>query len=152
VFLEREFKIVHHQEQKPTDVYSLVVAKGGLKLQKAAGTGERNCRRIAPQSDDPAAKGQPVNQGGFICANITMADLAALLPEMAGAYIDRVVVDSTRLQDKYDFKLTWVGKALIEQGGLTVFEAMEKQLGLKLEERKLPQPVLVIDHIEKLSD
>ena len=33
-----------------------------------------------------------------------------------------------------------------------MFEAMEKQLGLKLESRKLPVPVTVIDHIEKLAD
>jgi uncharacterized protein (TIGR03435 family) len=30
-----------------------------------------------------------------------------------------------------------------------VFDALEKQLGLKLEERKLPMPVIVIDHIER---
>jgi len=33
-------------------------------------------------------------------------------------------------------------------GGLTLFEALEKQLGLKLEAHKEPRPVLVIDHIE----
>jgi uncharacterized protein (TIGR03435 family) len=33
-------------------------------------------------------------------------------------------------------------------GGLTLFDALEKQLGLKLEAHKEPRPVLVIDHIE----
>ncbi len=32
-----------------------------------------------------------------------------------------------------------------------MFDALEKQLGLKLEERTLPMPVTVIDHIEKLA-
>ncbi len=150
--LEKEFKIVQHQEQKPMDVYALVAGKGGPKLQKAAGSGERVCRRIVGGSDDPDAKDLSAIQAGFVCANITMADFAALLPEMAGAYIDRVVVDLTGLKGTYDFKLVWVGKALIDEGGLTVFDAVDKQLGLKLESRKVPMPVTVIDHIEKLAD
>jgi uncharacterized protein (TIGR03435 family) len=150
--LEKEFKIVQHQEQKPMDVYSLVIAKRGLKLEKAAGSGERKCRRIAGGSDDPAAKDLSADQAGFVCANMTMPDFASMLPEMAPAYIDRMVVDSTGLAGAYDFRLTWVGAGLIDQGGLTVFDAVEKQLGLKLESRKLPVPVTVIDHIEKLAD
>ncbi len=151
-FLEQEFKMAHHQEQRPTDVYALAAAKGGPKLQKAAGSGERNCQRIVAGSDNPAAKGLSSIQGGFVCANMTMADLAALLPEMAGGYIQMPVLDLTGLDGTYDFKLVWTGVALLDQGGITVFEAMEKQLGLKLESRKLPVPVTVIDHIEKLPD
>jgi uncharacterized protein (TIGR03435 family) len=36
--------------------------------------------------------------------------------------------------------------------GLDVFGPMEKQLGLKLEARKVPVTVTVVDHIEKLAD
>jgi len=45
-----------------------------------------------------------------------------------------------------------VGAQYIDQGGLTIFDALQKQLGLKLELRKQPMPVTVIDHIEKLPD
>jgi uncharacterized protein (TIGR03435 family) len=34
-------------------------------------------------------------------------------------------------------------------GVLSIFEAMEKQLGLKLEMHKRPMPVIVIDHLEQ---
>jgi uncharacterized protein (TIGR03435 family) len=150
--LEEEFKIVDHQEQKPTSVYALVVDKGGPKVQRSARPGDRFCKRIAGGTDDPDAKGLSPIEAGFICTNMTMADFADLLPEMAPAYLDRLVVDSTGLKGAYDFKLVWVGAALIDQGGLTVFEAMEKQLGLKLEARRVPITVTVIDHIEKLDD
>ena len=150
--LEKEFKMVDHQEQKPMDAYALVLGKGGSKLQKAAGSGERNCRRIVGGSDDPAAKGLSSIEAGFVCANITMPEFAALLPDMAGGYIHTEVVDLTGLPGAYDFRLAWTSAALIDQGGLTVFEAVEKQLGLKLDSRKLPLPVTVIDHIEKLAD
>jgi len=83
---------------------------------------------------------------------MTLSNLADMLPEMAGAYIDRMVVNETGREDGYDFKLFWAGRANIDQGGLTIFEAIEKQLGLRLEARKMPMPVIVIDHIEKLPD
>jgi uncharacterized protein (TIGR03435 family) len=133
-------------------VYALVAAKSGPKLQKSAGSGERNCKRIVGGSGDPDAKGLSSIEAGSLCVNMTLSSLADLLPEMAGAYIDRMVVNATGLEDRYDFKLYWVGRASIDQGGLTIFEAIEKQLGLKLETRKVPMPVMVIDHIEKLSD
>jgi uncharacterized protein (TIGR03435 family) len=34
-------------------------------------------------------------------------------------------------------------------GAVTLFEAIEKQLGLKLEKQKRPASVLVIDHVEQ---
>ena len=34
-------------------------------------------------------------------------------------------------------------------GAVSVFDAVNKQLGLKLEKTKRPYPVLVIDHIEE---
>ncbi len=149
--LENNFKLATHVEQKPLDVYALVIGKGALKIQKSAEPGERNCHRIAGGTDDPLAKGLSVDQAGFVCTNMTMASLADLLPDMAGAYIDRPVTDATGLQGPYDFKLVWVARALIDQGGITVFDAINN-VGLKLEQRKLPMPVVVIDHIEKLRD
>jgi uncharacterized protein (TIGR03435 family) len=149
---EKEFKIIDHQEQRPTDVYSLVAAKSGVKLQRSASLADRLCKRIAGGTDDPDAKGLLTIEAGFVCTNMTMADFADLLPEMAPAYLNRVVVNSTGLDGHYDFKLVWVGAAYIDQGGLDIFGAMEKQLGLKLETRKIPITVTVIDHIEKLAD
>jgi uncharacterized protein (TIGR03435 family) len=40
-------------------------------------------------------------------------------------------------------------EASLPSGDLTVFEAIDKQLGLKIEERKQPMPVIVIDHVER---
>lgn len=51
-----------------------------------------------------------------------------------------------------DFTLDWVGRPNIDNGGLTMPDALDKQLGLKLEGRKITLPVLVIDHIERPSE
>jgi uncharacterized protein (TIGR03435 family) len=73
------------------------------------------------------------------------------------------MVDLTGLKQAYDFTLTWTpknprsdrrgpevgGQASTPPGGLTLFEAVEKQLGLKIEERKHPLPVVIVDRAEK---
>jgi uncharacterized protein (TIGR03435 family) len=100
-----------------------------------------------------------------------MAQLSDLLPDVAAAYIIHPMVDLTGLKDAYDFDLTWtprkqlsgtpdrgagagqtaaeVGQAAAPASDLTVFDAIDKQLGLKLEERKHPMPVIVIDHVDR---
>jgi uncharacterized protein (TIGR03435 family) len=149
--LEKEFKLAVHQEQRPMDVYALVVGKGGPKLQKAAGSGKVDCRRRVGGGQDPAAKDMPAGQAELVCTNMTMADLAEALPVYAPGYVDHAVVDLTNIKGAYDLKLSWVSRLLIDQGGLTMFDAVDKQLGLKMEPRKLPMPFLVIDHVEKLA-
>jgi len=150
VFLEKEFKLKTHQEQKTMNAFALVVGKGGPKLQNAAASGEPDCRKTAGGS---AVDGQTQFDGQLhaVCASMRMVDLVRALPDLAPAYFDRPVVDLTGLQGTYDLKLDWTGRGFAEQGGLTIFGSIDK-LGLKLEERKLPVPIIVIDHIEKLSD
>jgi uncharacterized protein (TIGR03435 family) len=73
------------------------------------------------------------------------------------------VVDLTELRGTYDFQLEWrVTESRVETGraadtpaigelaGSAIFGAME-QIGLKLEPRKLPMPVICIDDVERVS-
>ena len=83
---------------------------------------------------------------------MTMADLTEALPQYAPGYADHAVVDLTNIKGAYDLKLAWVSRQVIDQGGITMFDAVDKQLGLKLEPRKMPMPYLVIDHVEKLAN
>ena len=83
---------------------------------------------------------------------------------MAAAYIHPPVLDLTGLKGAYDFEAHWTPKGQLNAGAkaggdssqaptptddVTVFEAMDKQLGLKLEEQKHPIPVLVIDKVDR---
>ena len=125
-------------------VYALVAAKGGFKLQPAAGSGPPRC--------GPGQGAEGMNH--LVCTNFTMANLTDWLPtRIAPSYIDRPVVDLTGLTGTYDIKLDWVPRPTATSdvaAGATVFDALDKQLGLKLEERKQPMPVMVIDHIERI--
>ena len=141
--LAERFKLMIHREQKATPVYALVAGKGGPKLQPAAGSGQPKC------GPGQGAEGQ----NHMVCTSFTTADLADWLPtRIAPSYIDRPVVDLTGLKGTFDFKLDWVPGAPTDDlaAGATVFDALEKQLGLKLEERKQPMPVIFIDHIERV--
>src|ERR1039457_1907700 len=80
--------------------------------------------------------------------------------------LDRPVLDQTGLRGAYDFSITWVpgpwnrqqpaapaeGMASAPTGEISFFEAMEKQLGIKLTKQKLPYPALVVDSVERPKD
>ena len=64
------------------------------------------------------------------------------------------MVDFTGLKGAWNFDVAWTSKGSLQitgGAGITVFEAVDKQMGLKLAEEKRPMPILVIDHVEKPS-
>jgi uncharacterized protein (TIGR03435 family) len=139
--LAREFRLVAHEEQRSMDAFALVVTDGGAKLRKAAGPGYPACVR-----------GGTVEQLEADCASITLANLMGFLSFVAQDYIDRPVVDLTGLAGTYELELTWTPKRMIDKTeGPTIFDALAKH-GLSLEQRKMPLPVIVIDHAERLAE
>ena len=50
----------------------------------------------------------------------------------------------------FDLKLEWADERQATPDGPSIYTALQEQLGLKLEARKLPVEVLVIDHVEKV--
>jgi len=65
----------------------------------------------------------------------------------ANANLNRPVVDKTGLTGTYNIKLTYSTDA----SDISVFQAVEEQLGLKLEARKEMVEILVVDRVEKPS-
>jgi hypothetical protein len=62
------------------------------------------------------------------------------------------VLDSTGIQGAWDFDIKWTMKgmlSLVGTEGITVFDAVDKQLGLKLEPQSVPIPVLVVDSVNQ---
>ena len=75
--------------------------------------------------------------------------LAHVLPRIASGYIDLPVVGLTGLSGSYDFQFEWVVKEKqTDAPGPTVFVAVEG-LGLKLEQRKHPAPIVVIERVDR---
>jgi uncharacterized protein (TIGR03435 family) len=140
--LAENFKLATHTEEKLADVFALLPTKDGPKQLKRSESQRTDCKRSAPESELHVQ-----------CTGIGMGDFALNLVGWSQGTIDRRVTDMTNLDGKYDFELVWTLPAIIEEkGGLTIFDALARQLGLKLEPRKVPMPVLVIDHVERLAE
>jgi len=160
------FKLAAHMEDRPVSTYTLTAAKP--KLQHADPSNRSECK------DGPGADGKdprianPVLNRLVTCHNMTMAQLAEEFQHFAGGYIQYSVVDATGIDGAYDFTLSFSGAGLFRtstgrggdtgagganasepSGALSLFDAVNKQLGLKLELQKRPVPVLVIDHVEE---
>jgi uncharacterized protein (TIGR03435 family) len=143
--LEPAFELKTHTEDQPMPVYVLAAGKKPL-LKEADGKDRSECNIVN------------TDKRYFVCHNTTMAEFAERLPTRAAAYVHPPILDLTGLKGAYDFQLFWTPKAQLATGGaatgdaamptgdVTLYEAVDKQLGLKLEEQKHPIPVLVIDH------
>jgi uncharacterized protein (TIGR03435 family) len=145
--LADRFKLVIHKDTKPLPAYSLTVGKGRPKLKEADGSGNKGC---PSQAQNPVPGTVPYAMA--TCRNVTMDAFAQNLRDMASAYINNPVVDSTGLKGSWDFDLKWTPRARLAQAGadgITIFDAVDKQLGLKLELQKLPTPVIVVDSVNQ---
>src|ERR1035441_6101869 len=89
---------------------------------------------------------------------MNMEGFTQRLPGVAAAYLNHPLMDFTGLKGTYDFSLHWTGRnaALSAKSGdadppaaISVFEAVDKQLGLKIEARQQPTPVIVVDHVNQ---
>jgi uncharacterized protein (TIGR03435 family) len=99
----------------------------------------------------------------LFCQNMSMAEFAEELTNLAYGYIFTPVLDATGIEGGYDFTLSFSSADLTKgvggaagangasepNGALSLIDAVNKQLGLKLEKVKRPVPVLVIDHIDE---
>jgi uncharacterized protein (TIGR03435 family) len=158
--LKDRFKLAYHIDQQPGTAYNLQTAKPKMKTADPAG--RTSCKRGA------APAGSPGGSLVMTCQNIAMAQFADWLSSN-GIGLSGPVSDATGLNGAWDFSLTfnYAMPAALARGaetgppggdlpaaaeptaGYTIFEALEKQLGLKLETTKKPQPVIVIDHLEE---
>jgi uncharacterized protein (TIGR03435 family) len=160
--LVERFNLTTHTEDRPVSAYTLVVDKP--KLQRADPANRTTCiNGPAPGAKDPRDANPMLNRL-VTCQNMTMAQFAEDLPRIAAGYIKEPVVDATGLDGAWDFTLNFTGVARLQApgaagagalgasdptGALSLFDALQKQLGVKLEMHKRPMPVLVIDHVEE---
>jgi uncharacterized protein (TIGR03435 family) len=148
--LAERFQMKAHREMRTVPVYALIVPKSGHKMQPSEGPGEPELKYINIDLNHPPLPPYPTR---IACKNMTMADFSGRLGvSVAAGYIDRKVVDDTRITGAYNFDLKWYSPnvAARGEGGVTFFEALERQLGLKLESRKAPVEMLIIDSISRI--
>jgi uncharacterized protein (TIGR03435 family) len=152
--LGERFRLVIHNDTRPVPRYVLSVGKGS-KLKPASGSGKPGCQpKDQPGVGGGRGPGDLASQPNIevACHDLTSAAIAENLHQMAGGYLDHDVVDLTKLEGSFDFDLEWTGRgALAAKGpeGISIFDAVDKQLGLKLELKNVPMPALVIESVNR---
>jgi uncharacterized protein (TIGR03435 family) len=88
------------------------------------------------------------NSGSFTAKKTTLSTFASVFSGMLG----RKVIDKTGLEGNFEIDLHWTPEDKPDDGGPSVFTAIQEQLGLRLQASKGPVEVLVIDRAEKPSE
>lgn len=170
--LADRFRLVLHRETRETPVYALVLARKDGKL----GSGMIESKQGGCVARDSSKPLRPPGPGEPpFCGNVLMgasqliatASTAGDMAPMLSRIVRRKVIDKTGLTGKYDFTLKYTPDenqrammsppgmpppAPADSSGPTLFTALQEQLGLKLEPRKAPVEIFVIDRAEKPSE
>jgi uncharacterized protein (TIGR03435 family) len=138
MLLER-FKLAVHRDTKVFPVYGLIPAKGGPKFQAVADEGGHNTNS---------------SRGTFKGERCSMPALAEYLARQ----MDRPVLDMTELKGVFNLTINFTpedvnnrdeGKA-DRDAYPPLLTALQEQLGLRLDPRKAPIEILVVDHVERV--
>jgi len=166
--LKDRFQLTFHKEKRDLSAYVLTVGKSGQKLTPTEMKGPL-----------PGIGYRPITGGLMLgMRNGTMSDFTGFLQTIV---LDRPVVDRTELKDKFDMVVKFTPDetqfhghppkppAAASSGSTTtatatssttpdttetfpdLFQALQQQLGLKLEAQKTAVDVVAIDHVEKPS-
>jgi uncharacterized protein (TIGR03435 family) len=147
--LAERFKMEVHKESKVLSVYAMVIAKGGHKLRPSEGDGPSTLKRSGMM--------------GGVVTNATVAEMCELLSGAFNELLHTPVIDMTGLKGKFDFTVDLApyitDDMMKRQPGVAPVipdivgiaqAALQEQLGLKLEARKTPMDIVVVDRAEKV--
>jgi uncharacterized protein (TIGR03435 family) len=176
--LAERFGLKLHHDKKEFPVYVLEAGKTPLKLQASKpDPNDAEPKGTATVSGSGSNQGVSVNLGqgsSYTFANNRFEATKLTMFQFAGnleRFVDRPIVDMTGLDGRYDFALDLTEEdyrimliragvnsgvtlppaalRLLENGSpVSLFDALQK-LGLKLDARKAPLDVLVIDEARK---
>lgn len=141
--LSDRFGLAVHPDQKPMPAFVLSAGSGKPRMTQSEPNTPPGCQR-QPQGNENAIPA--------VCRGLTMQMFAQQLRGAAGDYLEAPIVDQTNLEGAWDFTLKWTSRDRLAAAGadaITIFDAIDKQLGLKLEARQLPAPVVVVDRVNR---
>lgn len=136
--LAERFKLKAHLEQRQTPILALIVAKGGVKMQKAT------------ESDPPNSvkflyDGQPMQMLDAKLKGWTMDQLTSILTI---GRLGRPVLNRTGLEGAYRFTMAIRHPGSTDDQWPDLPGALQ-ELGLKLDARNEMVQKVVIDHVER---
>jgi len=162
-------------EEREVKGYSLV-ADGKHKLVKSDPASRTRCTSASSTSSSASSSSGVTSIVGLTqtmtCQNMTMGEFAAQLQRLGGSYFQVPVLDETGIEGRWNFTLSFsppglaqalanarasagvtqaapggAGTASDPTGEMTIEQAVERQMGLKLRSRQRAGRVLVVDYV-----
>jgi uncharacterized protein (TIGR03435 family) len=170
--LQDRFKLVTHRETRDLPAYALVVGKGGLKIKELPpDADDADTGKVDVNVTGGGRGGTTVDLGGGSSISYGLNKLEARkvtfpsILDSLSKFLDRPVVDMTDLKGRYNFTLEYSvdelrnlvrasggdASRIPDFGGdpaISIFTSVDA-LGLKLEARKAPVEVIVVDSVQK---
>ena len=174
--LNERFRIVLHHETKELQGFDLVASRSGSKLKPSSESGA--APSLAPSGQPKIdSDGYPqlagpglvmmegAKAGSVIVFLTAKAQPLAALVELLSREFQMPISDRTGLQGNFDFKLEFAPRppgalpsppsperppSVEDDGAANLTTAVQQQLGLRLNSRKVPTDVVVIDRADKV--
>jgi uncharacterized protein (TIGR03435 family) len=141
VFRDR-MKMVARIEERRESVWALSIWKGQPKMRAAEMPAKAEDAKCGPGDSTAGIR--------MVCTRETMTSFARILSQIGGwEPAGKRVVDQTGLAGAWDFSIEWTPPRQSGEGGLDLFAALQAQLGLRLESKEIPVPVLVIESMDR---
>jgi uncharacterized protein (TIGR03435 family) len=163
------FGLKYHWGEQTLDGW--VLLGGTPKMKKADPNSRSFCKWGAPPGEKDVASGpdSPYDNESH-CQNVTMAQFADMMQAITGSDIKYRVFDKTNLAGSWDLTLYYSSAAKLRAaalaadakakeagadatadpvGGLSLQDAVRKELGIQLVKQPETYPALVLDHIEQ---
>jgi len=159
--LADRFQLAVHHETREAPVYVLVFVKKDNRLGPKLTEAQGSCKTVTPFQPPTESQGVRPKKPSPGCGtyildgrHIQGADmqLGQLGDFLAQWVVHRTVIDQAGLNRKFDFDLEWKSDNVLSDSDLSIFTALEEQLGLKLESQKAPVDAVIIDRVEKPSE
>ncbi|MBS1859182.1 MAG: TIGR03435 family protein [Acidobacteria bacterium] len=145
--LAERFSLRLHTETRQEAMFSLEVAKGGVKMKESAPP-------VPPAREAPVGAAMDNSSGRMIGERSTMAGLAGALV----IFLKRPVIDRTGLTGYYDFDVKWrspetpdgqpPSRGFDTEGAGLLISNLQSQLGLRLRKIRGPVEYWVVDQVK----
>ena len=143
------FKLVAHNDTEQMQANMLLPGKEKVKMKPSDGSGEAGCKFVpSPQDQSPGT----ANYMEFSCHNMSMAAFVQNLHYWIYDYFPGPISDNTGLKGTWDFDLKWSSRVQLATAGgdgISIYDAIDKQLGLKLGKQLSPIPVVIVDSLNE---
>jgi uncharacterized protein (TIGR03435 family) len=142
--LVERFRLAFHRERRDVDGFALVRVRAD-RLGPDLKPSELNCEK--KMATTPRCR-----QGGITLDTMTAngAPIWSLL-QLVISKVGAPVSDETGLAGTYDLRLRWSNEVAPSDDRLSIYTALQEQLGLRLERRRVTTEVVVVDRLARAT-